>query len=190
MKRQMPEEDGFSFLGRFSNFSVVFATAYNTYAIKAIRFSALEYLLKPINKNELKDAIEKFKNRPVKEQQLTEFKSNIKTGTYFDKLGIPTQTEIYFIKMETILYLESDNNYTKIYTSSGSPIMSSKNIGYYEELLDGLNFFRIHNSYIINLKKIVRYVRGKAGSVELENGVNLEISKRKKEQFLKFPDLV
>lgn len=191
---QMPEKDGFSFLESLPkiDFSVIFTTAYDQYAIKAIKCAALDYLLKPVNKNELEIALEKFRSLHAAQhtQRLLQLKNNISAGNLFDKLAIPTLSEIRFVQTSDIYYLESDNNYTAIHMNEKTPLLSSKNIGHYEEVLEHLGFFRIHNSYLVNLKKIVRYFRGKAGYVELENGIRLEISKRKKDQFLQFLELI
>jgi two-component system LytT family response regulator len=189
---QMPEEDGFTLLKKLSkiDFSIIFTTAYDTYAIKAIRFSALDYLLKPINKTDLKNAIERYKSTVSENNKayprLNDFKTSISTGNVFRKLAIPASGQVMMIDTRDILYLESDNNYTHIFAhNSPNSILSSRNIGYYEDLLSDSHFFRIHNSYIINMERIVRYIKGKTGSVELQNNITLDISVRRKEQFLK-----
>jgi two-component system LytT family response regulator len=189
---QMPGENGFAFLKRFDeiDFTVIFTTAYDTYAIQAIKCSALDYLLKPIDHAELAAALDRYKSLPHANRQKAEtLKTNVHAGEPFSKLAVPALSEIAFVDISEILFLESDNNYTIIHTVQ-TQIVSSKNIGYFEDLLDGLNFFRIHNSCIINLKKMNRYIRGKPGYVQLENGIRKEVSKRKKEEFLKRLNLV
>lgn len=194
MDIQMPGCDGFSLLKKFEqiNFNVIFTTAYDHYAIKAIKFSALDYLLKPIDPEELDAALQKYGTVLQTRKSalyMNDLNTRIHSGKFFDKLAVPSLSEIIFIPVEKIIYLESDNNYTLIHCVNGEQIVSSKNIGYYEELLNDLNFFRIHNSYIISLKKINRYIRGKTAMVELENGVTLQISTRRKEEFLEFLNL-
>lgn len=189
---QMPEEDGFTLLKKLPriDFSIIFTTAYDTYAIKAIRFSALDYLLKPINKGDLQNALDRYRSMAQENNrtypQLNDFKSSISSGNVFRKLAIPTSGQVMMIDTRDILYLESDNNYTRIFAHNAkNPILSSRNIGYYEDLLGDSHFFRIHNSYIINLERIVRYIKGKTGAVELQNKVVLDVSVRRKEAFLK-----
>lgn len=187
---QMPGGDGFTLLQNISNitFKVIFTTAYDKFAIKAIKFSALDYLLKPIDLKELEIALEKFRT-PEKniagQNSLDAFKTGLQQKTMFKKLAIATLSEIKFINLEKITYLESDNNYTTVYIENKQRLVSSKNIGYYEELLEGNDFFRINNSYLVNLKKIERFIKGKTGSVELEDGKILQVSASKKEQLLK-----
>jgi two-component system LytT family response regulator len=184
---QMPGGDGFSLLERIpsNNFSVIFTTAYDRFALKAIKYSALDYLLKPIDNDELRQAIEKYratKGRQGMQEQLNVFKSALSQKKVFEKLAVPTLNEIRFIQVNEILYFESDSNYTTIHLAgNGQKILSSKNIGYYEELLDEHQFCRIHNSYLVNVKRIESYIKGKGGYIALDSGVKLEVSVRRKE---------
>ena len=186
---QMPKCDGFSFLKKFESlpFHVIFTTAYDQYAIKAIRFSAIDYLLKPVDIDDLVPALEKCRNaKQLKIQSsVSQFKNALSNGNLFEKLAIHSSTEITFISTLDILFFESSNNYTTVHLNDGTKIVSSKNIGYYEELLEGLPFFRVHNSYIINLKKIKKYMRGKTGLIELDNGEQIAVSNRRKDELVK-----
>lgn len=185
---QMPGCDGFEFLGKFSEipFQLIFTTAYDRHAIRAIRFAALDYLLKPIDAEELATALERFRNsaKLPGNPLAANLKSRISEGNLLGRLAIASQVEINFIETQSIIYFESSSNYTTVHLEGGQKIISSKNIGYYEELLEGTFFCRIHNSYIINMQKLKKYIRGKAGSVEMDNGTQLAISMRRKETFL------
>jgi two-component system, LytTR family, response regulator len=191
---QMPKCDGFSFLKKFDDlpFFVVFTTAYDQYAIKAIRFSALDYLLKPIDTNDLLAAVAKLKQGMTGSSihPVNTFRKKLTEDNLFHKLAIPSISEINFVETQQIIYFESSNNYTTVYTDSGEKLISSKNIGYYEELLEGLYFFRVHNSYIINLKKIKKYMRGKTGLIEMDNGQQIAVSVRRKDEFIKMMNLM
>lgn len=181
---EMPEEDGFQFLEHFPKreFEVIITTAHDEYAIKAVRQSVIDFLLKPVSISELKDAIERLKTKlRVKTKEKT---SATKLNAQFDKIPIPSMRGLQFIKVTDILYLSSDGNYTTIYLNDKQKIVSSKNLGDYESLLDNLHFFRIHHSTIINLSHIKEYLKGEGGSVILTDGSELDVSKRKKKEFL------
>lgn len=185
---QMPGGDGFSLLQQIPNisFKVVFTTAYDQFAIKAIKFSALDYLLKPIDNEELTTALDKYHsegNGNVKSYDL--LKQNVtEKRSFFDKLAVPTTTEIKFIPTASILYFESSNNYTIIHIDDKQKIISSKNIGFYEDLLAPQQFYRCHNSYLINIDKVTRFVKGKNGMVELNHSIFLDVSGRRKDELL------
>ncbi len=184
---QMPNCGGFEFLQKFEKvpFGVIFTTAFDQYAVKAIKYSALDYLLKPIDEAELRESLERFKRAKKNNNKLlNEFSKNVKANKLFEKLAVPSLNEISFVALSEICYLKSDNNYTIITTTNERQFTSSRNIGYYEEILSEHSFFRIHNSYIINLGKVVRYVRGKSGFVEMQDGTTIAVSTRRKEEFL------
>ena len=184
---QMPGCNGFEFLKRFTEipFTIVFTTAYDQYAIKAIKYAALDYLLKPIDQDELIESIARYKQlkKPLNLTLLNHFKQQLSSNSQFDFLAVPSLTEIVFIPIDDILYLKSDNNYTQIVLNH-QQVISSRNLGYYEEILKGHHFFRIHNSFLINLKKLKKYVRGKTGYAEMQDGTCITISARRKEEFL------
>lgn len=188
---QMPGGDGFTLLQSIPdlNFKIVFTTAFNQYAIRAIKFSALDYLLKPIDANELSLALDKFRDerdeKKSSSENLISFKATLDGQKMFEKLAVATLSDIRFIHLDKINYFESDNNYSTIYLENNERIVSSKNIGYYEDLLMDNHFFRINNSNLINLKKVNRFIKGKTGSVELESGKTLPVSASKKETLLK-----
>ncbi|MDB5255859.1 MAG: DNA-binding response regulator [Chitinophagaceae bacterium] len=187
---RMNKEMGFDFLSRCSNidFQVVFTTAYSEYAIDAIKFSALDYLLKPINIEDLKSAIAKAQKKlsgdDLKEKVdflLQNFK--VDNSDNF-KLVLPTSEGLIFINFKDILYCEASSNYTIFHMRDSKKYVVSKTLKEYEDLLVNYNFFRIHNSFLINLREIVKYVKGDGGYVVLSNDKSLDVSKRKKEFFL------
>jgi two-component system LytT family response regulator len=188
---QMPNGDGFYLLSQLKkfDFKVIFVTAYDHFAIKAIKFSALDYLLKPVDLKELSEALNKYEQLQDDNfgnpEQMNTFKELLsQKKDLFERVAIASYNEVLFVRVEDILYLKSDNNYTSVYTSDPDPILSSKNIGYYEELFENHPFSRIHNSYLVNLQKVKKYIKGKAGYIELENGAMLEVSTRRKEEVL------
>lgn len=186
---QMPGGDGFSLLQQLSDirFKIIFTTAYDQFAIKAIKFSALDYLLKPIDMKELNLALEKSQAlREIQAQShIHDVANMVRQKTPFTKLAIASLSEIKFIYLDKLRYLESDNNYTSIYTDNQQRLVSSKSIGYYEDLLEESDFFRINNSCLVNLKKIERFIKGKTGSVVLEDGKELTVSASRREKLLK-----
>ncbi len=185
---QLQRETGFDLLTRLKdiNFEVIFTTAYAEYAIKAFKFSAIDYLLKPIDIEDLKKAVGKVEKRVNNNMssRLTELVQNLKFGSVENyRLALPTLEGLVFIKINDIIYCEASSNYTQIYTSEGKYLVS-KTLKEYDELLSDHNFFRIHNSYLININAIKKYVKGDGGYVVLNNNTSLDVSKRKKEAFL------
>jgi two-component system, LytTR family, response regulator len=182
---EMPELDGFGFLEKIQDrrFEVIITTAHDAYAIKAVRFSAIDFLLKPINIDELQEAIQRFLQK-MTAKQVKDKLPNTKLNAKFDKIPVPTLRGLQFVHIKDILYLSSEGNYTQIYLQNKGQIVSSKSIGDYEAILESLHFFRIHHSTIINLSQIREYLKGEGGSVILTNGTELDVSKRKKKEFL------
>jgi two-component system LytT family response regulator len=185
---QLQRETGFDLLTKLKeiNFEVIFTTAHTEYAIKAFKFSAIDYLLKPIDIEELKKAVSKVEKRVgnTMTSRLTELVQNLKFGPAENfKIALPTLEGLIFVKIDDILYCEASSNYTQIFTLEGKYLVS-KTLKEYDELLSDHNFFRIHNSYLININSIKKYVKGEGGYVVLNNNTSLDVSKRKKEAFL------
>jgi two-component system, LytTR family, response regulator len=191
---QMPGGDGFTLLQKIPNitFKVIFTTAHDSYAIRAIKYSALDYLLKPITQSELIQALEKFRSMTPGYElgRMDMLRLQLTHKGTFEKLAVSTLNDIVMIQLDKIIYLEGYNNYTTFHLDDGQRIVSSKNIGYYEDLLNGNSFFRIHNSYIINLKRMSRYIRGGSGTAEMEGGIKLTVSARRKDNFIKQLSLI
>ena len=185
---QLQRETGFDLLTRLKeiNFEVIFTTAYSEYAIKAFKFSAIDYLLKPIDIEELKKAVSKVEKRVSNSMasRLTQLVQNLKQGSAENyKIALPTMEGLVFVNIKDILYCEASSNYTQIFTTEEKYLVS-KTLKEYDELLSDHNFFRIHNSYLININSIKKYVKGEGGYVVLNNNTALDVSKRKKEAFL------
>jgi two-component system LytT family response regulator len=188
---EMPGKNGFDLLAHYNYhcpFDVIFTTAYSQYAVKAFRFSALDYLLKPVDPEELIQAVhrlsvKKSESIKYKQYELLEQKINLKDLSK-KQIAISTLEGIYFLSLDEIVHIDADSSYTKIFLSSNDMIMSSKPLKYFEELLDGYDFVRIHQSHIINLRHIRRYVRGDGGQVIMNNGTEIEVSRRKKDDLL------
>jgi two-component system LytT family response regulator len=196
---QMPGKTGFDLLGSFDqiDFGVIFTTAYQEFAIRAFRFSAIDYLLKPIDPDELFSAVGKFNktmghvqpqqlqilqghfDNPAKTQRLTERKKND-----FQRIALPTAEGIHFIQMKDIIQCESLGSYTKFHLTNGPAIVVSRLLKEYEEILDDYYFYRVHQSHIVNLEHIKRYVKGDGGQVWMSDNTEIEVSRRRKEDFL------
>jgi two-component system, LytTR family, response regulator len=186
---QMQRETGFDLLEKFKriDFEVVFTTAYSEYAIKAFKFSAIDYLLKPIDIEELNAAVDKIRNRKNSNisERIQQLGYNLKPDSpQRYRLALPSNDGLVFVKVEEVMYCEADSNYTIVHLVNEKKHMVSRTLKEYEELLSGHDFFRIHNSYLINLNFIKNYVRGEGGYVIMKNGTSLDVSKRKKEAFL------
>jgi two-component system, LytTR family, response regulator len=187
---EMPRMNGFRMLDEIAelNFEIIFTTAYNHYAVDAIRMSAFDYLMKPIAIKDLQNAVERL----VKQKQLfTKDKLGVlknvlqNTKNQDEKIVIPTSEGMEFIPINTILHIESSSNYSKVYFIDGKNILVTKLLKDFEEILLPYRFYRIHNSHLINLKYIEKYIKGDGGQVLLTNGTTLDIARRKKEEFLK-----
>jgi two-component system LytT family response regulator len=187
---QMPNKNGFELFKEVKeiNFEVIFTTAHSEYAIEAIKRSALDYLLKPINYIDLLGAVTRYENKSKKESQQKQFNvllENIDTGDVaHKKLAISTETGIEFVKFNSIVYLEAQNNYTKINLLDGRSIVASKTLKSFDELLPSELFFRIHKSYLINMNFVKRFFKIDDFLVELTTGEKLPLSYRKKNEFI------
>jgi two-component system, LytTR family, response regulator len=187
---QLQRETGFDLLTRFNSvdFEVIFTTAYSEYAIRAFKFSAIDYLLKPIDIEDLRDAVAKVhkkKESDTLSQRLHELIHNLKSGsreTY--KLALPTADGLVFVRISDILYCEASSNYTEITMTDNKKYLVSRTLKEYDEMLSDQNFFRIHHSYLINLNGVKKYVRGEGGYVIMTNEKTLDVSKRKRDGFL------
>lgn len=186
---QLQRETGFDLLTKFEDleFEVIFTTAHAEYALKAFKFSAIDYLLKPIDIEELKGAIEKVEKSRSKTiaQRLQQLLQNLNTGTTENyKLALPTSEGLIFVKVSDILYCEAASNYTEIVMVDDKKHIVSRTLKEYDDMLGEQNFFRIHHSYLVNLNGIKKYIRGEGGYVVMNNNKSLQVSKRKKEGFL------
>jgi two-component system, LytTR family, response regulator len=187
---KMDDGTGFELLEKFDkvDFHVIFITAFEEYAVKAFRFSAIDYLLKPLEAEELIVAVEKLKHLLNAEQDLrvTTLIRNMKEGSKEDKkVVLRTQDRFHFVKVSEILYCESDGNYTTFYLESGSKIMVSKSLKEYDDILAEYSFYRPHKSYLINLTFVTGFDKAEGGYIIMKNNARIPISSRKKEEFLR-----
>lgn len=182
---EMAGLSGFDFLEQYPDrdFEVIITTAHDQYAVQALRQSVVDFLLKPISIQELNDAISRLREK-LKAKHKTIKEPTTKLNAQFDKIPVPSMRGIVFIPLKEILYLQSDGNYTSICLENKPKMVSSRNLGEYETLLENLHFFRIHHSTIVNLAHIREYLRGDGGSVILSDGTELDVSKRRKKEFL------
>jgi two-component system LytT family response regulator len=186
---EMPNGDGFALLERFEKikFQIVFTTAFDDYAIKAIKFHALDYLLKPIDIDELRITVENVKkaihDKQAAPNRYTAFVQSRKTENS-GKLALPIKDGIIYLSISEIVRVESDGAYSLFYTDSGKKHLSSKNLGEYEEILPAFGFFRVHRSHIVNVKMVKKFIRGDGNFIEMEDGSRVEIARRKKDEFL------
>jgi two-component system LytT family response regulator len=188
---QMQKETGFDLLKKIGkiNFEIIFTTAHSEYAIDAIKFAAIDYLLKPIDISDLKQAIARVENKRSKNDFKEQFEAllhNFRAESNESyKLAIPTSDGLIFISIKDIVYCEAVSNYTKIHMKDNKTHMVSKTLKDYENMLSNHHFFRVHHAYLINTKEIKKYVRGDGGYVIMNNDACIDVSKRKKEAFLK-----
>ncbi|MFT5667809.1 MAG: two-component system LytT family response regulator [Vicingaceae bacterium] len=185
---EMPNMNGFEMLDKIDNlnFKTIFTTAHSHYAIKAFRFNALDYLLKPINEKELAQAIKRFKSNRYLDQgsKIQLAIDNIKeNSTSEQKLILETQNGTFRLALKDILYMEGDRNYSLIHQKNGTKELSSKTLGYFEELLSDKGFFRPHRSYLINSNAVHDL---QADTLILKNKATLPISRRKKTEAKKW----
>jgi two-component system, LytTR family, response regulator len=187
---EMPRKNGFEVILHFPEppFEVIFTTAYDQFALKAFKYAALDYLLKPIDAEELIAAVQRYE----KKQHHPEFKEQLEIllQQYQQpqlapgKLSFATQEGIVFVKPESIVHCESFRNYTTLFFTDKSKLTNSKTLKEVEDLLQPYGFFRVHQSHLINLQQVSRYVKAEGGYIEMSNGFQVPISRQRKELVL------
>ncbi|MDF2188760.1 LytTR family DNA-binding domain-containing protein [Paraflavitalea sp. CAU 1676] len=187
---EMPFGSGFDLLDRLKpvNFEIIFITAFNNYSLKAIKYSALDYLLKPVSIDELIAAVNKAAEK-IKARQVNTRIENLlynlkKPAAAVQKLALPSKEGYVFVSLSDIIRCESKNGYAVFHIKGMEKITSSKNIKEYESLLQDDMFLRIHNSHIININYVAKYHRGRGGLIEMEDGTTLEVATRRKEELM------
>lgn len=188
---EMAGGDGFSFLNQLTDirFKTIFITAFDHYAIRAIKYAAFDYLLKPLSIEQVRAAVEKFQqtraNEKEREQQYEVIKLNQHKSNGFHKIAIPTLLGFEFIDINDMVWLMASDSYTVIHLADKRQIISSNNLGKYEDLLcENHPFVRIHHSSIVNLNHITKIIKGKQLTVVMKDGKELEVSVRKKEALM------
>ncbi len=185
---EMPVMNGFQLLEKIPviNFSLVFVTAYYQFAVKAFRFNALDYLLKPIDGKDLKAAVDKALQQKPDVQQLHAMKQQMGAGEKYhpDKIALPYQNGVTFVEIKNVLYCEADNNYTRFYTDGGQQYLVCKTLGDIQEVLEERNFLRVHRQYLVNLDHIKKYVRGDGNYLIMDNGTSIPVARNKKEKLV------
>jgi two-component system LytT family response regulator len=186
---EMPRMNGFELVERLQNKGIktIFVTAYNEYALKAFRVAAVDYLLKPIDSDELKEAVQKvLDSQEHPESGIQELLQFMKAQQGLKKVSISTDKGIYFLEPEEIIYCTSDGSYCELHLMDGSKLVSSKALGEFEKILSEKGFFRIHHSSLINVYHLRKFSKNDGGFVEMVNGAELAVSRRKKDEFLDF----
>jgi len=187
---EMPHGNAFDLLDRIMpiDFEIIFITAFDAYTLKAFKYSALDYLLKPVSIDELKTAVIKAKERiRVKNinVQLQNLLFNInKPNSSLQKIALPNNEGLVFVQLSEIIRFEAKGGYTYVHTNDNQKYISSRIIKEYEEILPADIFFRIHNSHIINLNFVKKYHKGRGGLIEMSDDALIEVATRRKEEFL------
>jgi two-component system, LytTR family, response regulator len=184
---EMPYGNGFDLLEKAGDFTfeIVFVTAFNNYAIQALNQSAAYYLLKPIDIDELIKAVEKIKGEREATDSVRHARvliDNLRQGP--QKIMLPTLEGFEIVPISTILYCEAEDNFTRFYFETGTPLLICRTLKYFEDVLGEHRFFRTHRSYLINPDFVIRYSKGKGGFVTMKNNRELEISPNRKKEFL------
>ncbi len=182
----LPDGEGFDVISRagFKDFHVIFITAYDKYAVRAFECSALYYIVKPVTYDGLKTAIDKFarESKGDLDAKLNVLRDTLRSKN--EKIIIASSDGLNIVKLSDIVRLEADDVYTLFYLVTGQRLIASKPLNNYERILEDLPFSRIHNKHLVNLMYIKRYIKGKGGSVIMEDNSEVEVSVRKKADFL------
>ena len=187
---EMPQMNGFELLQQLPeiNFELIFTTSYDQYAIKAIRFSALDYLLKPIDREELQKAVQKVVQRlahPLSQQIEILLKKLHQPAVTMSKIALPTMEGLQMVPLDSIISCASDGNYTIFFLKNNKKIIASRILKEIEEMLEDHNFTRVHNSYIVNINEIEKYIKGEGGYLIMSDGSSVDVSRSRKETLLK-----
>ena len=187
---EMPGMNGFDLLQQFDqiDFDIILTTAYDEFAFKAFEIDATDYLLKPVSEEALRKSIDKVRDRLSRRETTAHlsslFQKLVREMPDFKKIALPTLHGLLFLKTEEIMYCSSDSNYTNVHTARGEKILISRPLKDIESMLQEPRFLRVHNSYLVNLTFIREYHRGKGGSLVLEDGTLIPVSKQRKKELL------
>jgi two-component system LytT family response regulator len=187
---EMPHMNGFELIEKLQviNFELIFTTSYDQYAIKAIRFSALDYLLKPVDCEDLKKAVQKalLRRQPPLPQQLEILLQKLNPGgNSMQNIAVPTMEGLQMIPIDSIITCASEGNYTTLHLKNKQKITASRNLKEIEEILEDRPFIRVHHSWLVNLNEINKYVKGEGGYLVMNDGSSVDVSRSRKEMLLK-----
>lgn len=186
----LPPYDCFELLKSLKSipFKIIFTTANDNYAVRAFRLSAIDYLLKPLDPEEFRMALTKFKSKVEGEESASRIQNMLfnmqNAQADHARVALPTLTGFLFVPVRDIVRCQSDNTYTTFYTSDKGKIVVSRTLKECEHMLEGFRFFRVHHSHIVNLHYVVEYIKGDGGIVRMSDGSNIDVSRRRKEEFL------
>lgn len=188
---ELKESSAFEMLQQLEaiNFEIIFTTAYEKYAVRAIKFSALDYLLKPFGLDEVTNAVNQYQTKQYKKQSTHQFDvlfqhlKGIQKGS--KKIALPTTNGLLIISLNEIIQCQADVNYTLFFTVDKKKVVVTKTLKEFEELLEDYDFIRVHNSHLINLTHVEKYIRGEGGIAVMSDGSKVDISRRRKDEFLK-----
>jgi len=187
---EMPRMSGFRVLEELQDVQaeIIFTTAYNHYAIDAIRISAFDYLVKPISVEDLQNAVNRLvlQHKRQTQEKLNILKKSLQENkSQEDSIAIPTGDGMEFISIKNIIRIESSSNYSKLYLLNGHALLVTRLLKDFEEMLLPYRFYRVHHSHVINLSYIKKYIRGEGGQVVMQNGDVIDVARRKRDEFLK-----
>ncbi|HTE26448.1 LytR/AlgR family response regulator transcription factor [Flavitalea sp.] len=187
---EMPRMNGFEMLERLPeiHFEIIFTTSYDQYAIKAIRFSALDYLLKPVDREELQRAVQKITQRlhyPLPQQLEILLQKIHQPASFIQKIALPTMEGLQMIDVNSIISCASDSNYTIFLLKNKQKIIASRTLKEIEEMLEEYSFLRVHNSHIVNLNEVNKYIKGEGGYLIMSDDSSVDVSRSRKEMLLK-----
>lgn len=186
---EMPHMNGFEMLEKLTGehtFELVFTTAYDQYAIRAFRYSAFNYLLKPVDPEDLKQTVDRIlhKKHQATREQLDLLMEQVKSlRPTVQRIALSAADGLRFVKTEDILYCQAESNYTQVKLINGDRVLVSKTLKEFDETLSGEDFFRVHNSFVINLNQIKKFIRGEGGYVLMNDGQQITIARSKREDF-------
>jgi len=188
---EMPDMNGFDFLKRINeiDFDVIFVTAYDQFAVNAFEFNAVDYLLKPILKSKLVQAVERVELRKTQHLNKTNLDAlinniSVQIGTGVKNIALPTSDGFEFVQLDSIEYIKAESNYCWVHLDTGAKHLLAKTLKQMELLVKGPQFFRSHQSYIANLNYAKKYVRGQGGYIVLNDGTQIPVSRTKKEELM------
>jgi two-component system LytT family response regulator len=183
----LPPQTSFDWLNKLESipFELIFTTSFEEFAVKAFRLSAIDYLIKPISNSDFEEAVERFREKKGNSrEQVNQLLRNLNLPAEHAKIALPTMTGYLFVEIRNIIRCESDNTYTTFFTTDKKKILVSRTLKDVEQMLEEHRFFRVHNSHLINLDFVSEYFKGEGGQVKMADGSFVDVSRRRKEEFL------